>query len=220
MYSDPVESYTDGLVPAFESYVEASVKNQADFSLKGPAKLAWDMLYNFREEFGIRFSEKDMKPKEVGRHIADYDVLSRIVNVNKHSSKAKNDPLINDKSQIRECLVVTAFLDSKGVPYMYFQMRMLAYLNSGEIRDVLELCTNVMNGWSSFMVSNKYLPLNEVRFYRYTGNDVLTKQQADAFPDPQKTMTPGKKFDLTMTGRSFNYKTGLFEYVPIQLPPV
>lgn len=215
MYSDHIEKYFEALIPSFEQYLMASAKNDAKFSLKGPAELAASLIHHYRQDLERLHPKGTMSAAEVGNHIKDYALLNRVVNLLKHPSEAKADPLINKRDQIFEAMVINAFPHDNG-PYMYSHMRIAIHLNSGVFRDLLEVVTNVLNGWGSFLIANNQIKKEEARFYRYTGDDFLTSEQANLIPDPRVNFTPGKEFNLALLPRGYNFKTRSFDIVSFQ----
>jgi hypothetical protein len=215
MFDDHIDAFHEGVVPAFLAYLEASMQNGANFKLKGPAIQAAHLLYHYRERVEPLFNEGTFKPKIVGNTIKDYELLGNVFNLTKHRPDRSGGKLISDSSKIKEMMVVNMFPSEQG-PYMYAQQRIMVFPNIGRERDLLDICINVINGWTNFLIANKIIETGT--FYRYSGDDFITRDQAEVFTNPKLTFKPGWKFNLKILGRGYNFSTGKFDLIPIRTP--
>lgn len=182
MFTDPVAHFFEGVVPAYEQYVELSrTKNNKKFALTGAAILAADMLFHYREALNPLLNNKTLTRSEVSKFY-DYDLLGDVFNAFKHGviTQKKSKILVSNRNSIQETYVWT-FFPFEGETtyprnfYSVIQARVLVYPTVGSPRDLLEIQTNVINYWSDFLfnegLSDKHLT------FRYEGDDILSHQQ-------------------------------------------
>lgn len=166
-------------------------------------------LYHFREHFP---DDKKKSEKEIFLNCPDYKLLGNIVNASKHKTITKHNPQISSAENIYEVIYSTTYKDKKG-DYQHIEKKVLAKLDDGSERDLLEIITNVLNMWlieleslgiikhiEPFLTNNNKIP-------RRTKNS----GKLDFLPMRVGEMFYGQTFKL----QRYNYDKGLIE--PIDL---
>lgn len=183
MFTDPVSQFFEGVVPAYEQYVELSKKkDNKKFVLAGAAILAADMLFHYREALIPLLPHRALTRTEVSKFY-DYDLIGDVFNATKHGTltQKKGEILIANRKDIEEIIVNTHFPFEGETTYPrkfygVMQTRVLVYPTKGGVRDLLEVATNVINYWADFLVKEG-LTDKHINF-RYEGDDILSHQQA------------------------------------------
>lgn len=88
--------------------------------------------------------------KEISNRFTDYRILGDIANALKHKKLTRENPSIAGSENIHEETVITAFEDKKG-EYLHAETVVIVKLNNGTDRDILDILTNVMNGWLIYL---------------------------------------------------------------------
>jgi len=167
------------------------------------------VLYHFREHLP---DDKKKSEKEISENCPDYKLLGNIVNASKHKTITRNNPQITSAENIYEVIYSTTYKDKKG-EYQHIEKKVLAKLDDGTERELLEIITNVLNMWlieleslgiikhiEPFSVNNNKIP-------RRTKNS----GKLDFLPMRVGEMFYGQTFKF----QRYNYEKGVIE--PINL---
>ena len=178
----PIFQFYDAVIPAYEHYVELSKAEELKkFQLMNAAQQTASLLFHFRETIVPFFEPNQFTRQIVGKMFADYDWVGDVTNAFKHTTINRKNPVFQDRSAIEETIVQTFFPnpDTPVYPrnfYGYMSTQILITPTKGEPRDLLEICTNVVIFWASFLVKQSWT--KKECNYRYEGNDVLSPEQA------------------------------------------
>lgn len=104
---------------------------------------AVEHLYHVREHLP---NELSVTKSEMCNRSADYGLLGDIANALKHKKLTKGNPRIADSEDIYEETTITTFEDKHG-DYTHAETAVIAKLNDGTTRDILDILTSVINDW-------------------------------------------------------------------------
>lgn len=215
MYSDPVSQFYDGIVPAYEHYVELSKKKENPRALLlNTAIDVTGKLFHFREELQPLFPSTAFRRADVAMMCPDFDWVGDVFNSTKHKELDRKGRIIKDKSHIDETIVWTYFPYEEVLPpkrfYSTVQIRILItpLPKKGKVRDLLEISTNVINFWSDFLVAKGLTTIH--KNFRYDGDDIVPEGLADASSGTFRPKADGI-LKWSMIARYYEPETKTFE---------
>lgn len=177
--------FFDNVVPAFEYYVELSKqKGNKKALLMNAALDVAGKLFHFRDKLEPMFAPKTLRRTDVAKLCPDFDWLGDVFNAAKHTDITRPDRIIKDISQVEETIVWTYFpFEGEEIYprkfYSTVQTRILVnpLPGKGSIRDLLEVCTSVLNFWAQFLKDHGFS--HSFSSFRYEGDDIIPESQQD-----------------------------------------
>jgi len=154
MFDDLTAYYHENVAAAFIEYRETSSDGVAGRSrdLRSAMEAA-TALYHLREHLQ---KADGLSRAEAERRCPDYALLGDIVNAAKHktisSSTPHGSPFITDAASVTEKLLMIEYSDADGA-YRCVQKSVIAVLADGTERNLLEILTNVINFWETYLHS-------------------------------------------------------------------
>lgn len=110
-------------------------------------------LFHFREHFPYKWL---LSRSEVERRCVAYGILGDVANASKHGeisgSTPHGAPLVSSFREIQEEIWVVQYEDSQG-PYNYVHKVVTITLANGTQRNLLDVLTQVLNFWESYLQS-------------------------------------------------------------------
>lgn len=154
MFDDLSAYYYENVAAAFIEYRDTSKDGVAGRSrdIRGAIDAA-TALFHLREHLPAAGM---LTRAEVERRCPDYALLGDVVNAAKHKtishSTPHGSPLVTDATSLTEKLLMIEYSDADGV-YRCTQKSVVAVLANGLERNLLEVLTNVVNFWESYLHS-------------------------------------------------------------------
>lgn len=150
MFDDLATHFCDYVVGSFEEYGATKASGIAGRTRDTRAAVrAPTALYHFREHLP---APHGLTRAAVSEQCPDYDLVGDVVNAAKHRYLTKRTPQLRNACQIEEQIVITTYEDEQG-PYQHVEKCVLIELQNGLSRDLIEVLTNVMNFWQSYLHS-------------------------------------------------------------------
>jgi len=158
MFDDTLAHYRENVVDAFVEYrdLKSDGKLGRSRDLRAALRVA-TALFHFREHLD---PPHELTRAQVEAACSDFALLADIVNAAKHKTLTRptrsGNPLITDAAQINECIVVTMYEDDLG-EYRHAEKTVLVQLNDGTERHLIDILTNVINFWETYLESIKLI---------------------------------------------------------------
>lgn len=214
MFDDIAAYFYENVVRSFNEYNRTKTSGVAGGSNDiRTAMAAASALFHLRDHLPQSF---DLSRTKAERLCAEYGVLADIANTSKHRAldapTPHGAPLLKSAADLKEQIVITDYCDQEGA-YKHVEKRVIAELTDGTTRDVLEILTNVMNFWQTYLHDKGVIAKPHIYD---VGSAEQPKSRAEA-NDGQLDLEiiPGVRFAATMLLRKYNYATGKHE--PIDL---
>ena len=174
MFDDLAAYYHENVVAAFIAYRDTSKDGTVGRSRDlREALVAATALFHLREHLP---NPGALSRSEVEKQCADYALLGDVVNAAKHKSITQNTPhgapLLSTADRLAERLLMIEYEDAHGA-YRCTQKAVVALLENGTERNLLEVLTNVINYWEGHLHTL----------------GVLSKQRTFAFENPIRHRT-------------------------------
>ena len=172
----------DAVIPAYENYVDVSNKEELKkFMLMNAGLHSASLLFHFREVLEPYFQPKELNTDVVGEMCSDYQWVRDVTNAFKHTKVNRQNPILRDRTAIEETIVQTYFPFPNSIVYprrfySFSQTRIMITPLKGEMRDLLEITTNVLNFWTQFLIDHSFSKIQ--RFFRYDGDDIFSPEDA------------------------------------------
>ncbi|MCX4146765.1 MULTISPECIES: hypothetical protein [Paraburkholderia] len=214
MFDDFSAYFYENVVRSFNEYQRTKASGVAGASDDiRTAMAAASALFHLREHLPRSFA---MSRSKAERLCTDYGVLADIANTAKHraldTATPHGAPLLRSAADLKEEIVITEYCDQEGA-YKHVEKRVTAGLIDGTTRDVLEVLTNVMNFWQTYLHDKGVIA--KPRIYAVESAQ-QPRPRAEA-NDGQLGLliTPGLRFKGSARLQKYNYVTGKLE--PIDL---
>jgi hypothetical protein len=212
MFDDLAAYYQEHVLSSFNTYRETA-KNQV-YGRSRDLKMAIEAssaLFHLREHL----ADPPPSRRDIEASSIDYGLLGDIVNAAKHKNiTAKTPhgaPLVNNAKCLYEQLISIEYEDSEG-KFRHIEKTVMVKLTDGTERNLLEIMTNVVNFWESYMVTigvkssaHQFVFNNPLRF---RGREEC-KERLDL------EMTKGLRFKQAIKVMRYNNETDVAELVDL-----
>lgn len=209
MFDDLATYYYENVVSSFTEYYDICNNGSAGRSRDLRAALnAASALYHLREHLPGKVPSR----ANIERLCPEYAILGDVVNASKHKVLKSPTPhgasLVNNAENLREKIIFIEYEDEAG-KYRYVQKTVVVQLTDGLERSLLEILTNVINFWESYMLSLGVL--KKARVYTYdSGIRFRSRTECDV-TNINFEMVQGLRFKQTMQFLKFDNATGKAE---------
>lgn len=214
MFDDLAAYFYENVVQSFDEYHSAKASGVAGRSHDlRTAMAATSALFHLREHLPQSCA---MSRSKVEGLCADYRILADIANTSKHRALQKSTPqgapLLKSAADLKEEIVITEYCDQEGA-YKHVEKRVTAELTDGTTRDVLEVLTNVMNFWQTYLHDKGVIA--KPRIYAVESAQQPRPRAESNDGQLDLLITPGLRFKGSARLQKYNYVTGKLE--PIDL---
>lgn len=214
MFDDFSSYYGENVIDAYVAYRQTSEDGVAGRSRDlREAIVAATALFHLREHLptGITISRADVE-----KLCPDYGLLGDLVHAAKHSTVNRptphGPPLVTRARDLREQILLIEYEDNAGA-YRFIQKQVVVALTDGSERALIDLLTNVLNFWESWLAPTGLLPAARVFRHngevRYRSRDECTKAQLGF------EMVQGRRFMQSMRLLRWNPATSCAEPVDL-----
>ncbi|WP_338876928.1 hypothetical protein WBJ53_14830 [Spirosoma sp. SC4-14] len=199
--------FYEQVLPAYQEYLTAIDRGEGGgIKIMGPAKVLTEYLFHLRDRLEPYHQEKTFTRKKVALLFPEFDLIGDIANAMKHGQLTFNpNKQIEDITSIQEKFVTVFFRNSPQPMYGYSQLRILVTLLTGEVKDLLEICINVLNFWADYLKANGFIKYTH-RF-TYKGDDVLDRIQVTSFKSLRINVHFPGDFNVYISERSYSFKS-------------
>lgn len=167
-------------------------------------------LYHLREQLP---PNKQITFSQIIERCPDYSLLRDVVNVSKHNSITRYVPQIRTADQIEEMIIITEYNDEQG-KYKYIEKTVQLHLLDGSTRNMLEVLTNVMNFWQTYLHSVQII--SNPHYYDFSMYDCQPKSREECGEaNLGFEMLQGVHFHQLVCLQRYNYETGRVEPVDL-----
>lgn len=207
MFDDLAAYYHENVVDAFSDCLKASEirKLGRSHDLRQVLNVA-TVLFHFREHLPPNLS---ITQQGVEKRCADYAIITDVANVAKHKvlnqKKRHRDLLIDNDSQLEEQFVLIKYTDADGT-YWHNQKLVVAKLTNGEVRNLLDAITNVVNFWEQYLHSHGVL--SAARTFTQS-SDIRARSRTECESELLALeCVRGRRFKQVVRAIRFNIQTG------------
>ncbi len=211
MFDDFAAYFYENVVRSFNEHHRTKASGVAGGSNDiRTAMAAASALFHLREHLPQSFA---MSRSKAERLCADYGVLGDIANTAKHraldAATPHGAPLVRSAADLKEEIVITEYCDQEGA-YKHVEKRVTAELTDGTTRDVLDVLTNVMNFWQTYLHDKGVIAKPRI----YAVESVQQpRPRTEANERLDFEIIPGVRFAGTMLLQKYNYATSKVELI-------